>query len=155
MSTPAETEDPPAARELVLIVEDEPGIVDFVSRGLTAEGFEVVSAGDGRAGILAAENQAVDIVVLDVLLPEVDGIAVLERLRTTRPDLPVIVLTALGEVDDRIRGLEAGAVDYLAKPFALRELIARIRAQLRAGAARPPSRSCAVVRSRWTSSAAA
>jgi DNA-binding response OmpR family regulator len=117
----------------VLVVEDEPGIVDFVARGLRSEGFTVLTAGDGRSGIVAAESEAVDIVVLDVLLPQIDGLTVLGRLRQTRPRLPVILLTALGELDDRVRGLDAGAVDYLSKPFAMRELVARIRAQLRAG----------------------
>jgi len=116
---------------LILVIEDEPGIVDFLQRGLSAQGFDVISALDGEAGLQRAVAEAVDVVVLDMLLPGLSGLEVLERLRAVKPALPVIVLTALGEVDDRVSGLDAGATDYLTKPFALAELAARIRAQLR------------------------
>jgi DNA-binding response OmpR family regulator len=116
---------------LILVIEDEPGIVDFLERGLPAQGFAVVSALDGDSGLERALAEDVDLVVLDMLLPGRSGLEVLERLRQAKPTLPVIVLTALGEVDDRVSGLDAGATDYLTKPFSLAELAARIRAQLR------------------------
>jgi DNA-binding response OmpR family regulator len=116
----------------ILVIEDEPGIVDFLERGLRAQGFEVISATDGATGAAAAVNEDVDLVVLDLLLPGQNGLDVLAKLRNAKPGLPVIVLTALGEVEHRVAGLDAGAVDYLTKPFSLTELAARIRAQLRA-----------------------
>jgi two-component system, OmpR family, response regulator len=122
---------------LILVIEDEPGIVDFLERGLSAQGFEVISALDGDDGLRRALAEDVDLVVLDMLLPGRGGLEVLERLREAKPALPVIVLTALGEVDDRVSGLDAGAADYLTKPFSLNELAARIRAQLRIASQAP------------------
>ena len=116
---------------LILVIEDEPGIVDFLERGLRAHGFEVISALDGVTGTDRALNENVDLVVLDMLLPRRGGLDVLAALSAAKPGLPVIVLTARGGVDDRIGGLDAGAVDYLVKPFSLGELAARVRAQLR------------------------
>ncbi len=118
----------------ILVIEDEPGIVDFLERGLRAHGFETISALDGDSGLERAQNENVDLVVLDMMLPGRSGLEVLESLRTTHPTLPVIVLTALGDVEHRVAGLDAGAADYLAKPFSLNELAARIRAQLRMAA---------------------
>ncbi len=114
------------------MVEDEPGIVDFVRRGLAAEGFLVEAALDGIEGERLALDESFDAVVLDLMLPGRPGLEVLASLRDKRPALPVIVLSALGELEDRVTGLDRGAVDYLVKPFALTELIARVRAQLRA-----------------------
>jgi DNA-binding response OmpR family regulator len=122
---------------VILIIEDEPGIVDFLERGLTGQGFQAISALDGSSGLDRALSEHVDLVVLDMLLPEMSGLEVLERLHATKPTLPVIALTALGEVDDRVAGLDAGAADYLTKPFSLTELAARIRAQLRMAAQVP------------------
>jgi DNA-binding response OmpR family regulator len=122
---------------LILVIEDEPGIVDFLERGLRAQGFDVISATDGVSGASAALNQEVDLVVLDLMLPGRSGLDVLAALHDAKPGLPVIVLTALGEVEHRVAGLDAGAVDYLTKPFSLTELAARIRAQLRAAAQTP------------------
>jgi DNA-binding response OmpR family regulator len=119
---------------LILVIEDEPGIVDFLERGLAAHGFDVSSALDGEHGLSKALSQDVDLVVLDLMLPGRSGLEVLERLRQNKPALPVIVLTAMHEVEHRIAGLDAGAVDYLVKPFSLSELAARIRAQLRMAA---------------------
>jgi DNA-binding response OmpR family regulator len=119
---------------LILVIEDEPGIVDFLERGLAAHGFDVSSALDGEQGLHRALGQDVDLVVLDMMLPGRSGLEVLERLRQTKPALPVIVLTAMDEVEHRVAGLDAGAVDYLVKPFSLIELAARIRAQLRMAA---------------------
>jgi two-component system OmpR family response regulator len=116
---------------LILVIEDEPGIVDFVARGLRAHGFEVICALDGVTGTDRALNEAVDLVVLDMMLPGRSGLEVLEILSAAKPALPVIALTARGEIEHRIAGLDAGAVDYLGKPFSLGELAARVRAQLR------------------------
>jgi DNA-binding response OmpR family regulator len=122
---------------LILVIEDEPGIVDFLERGLQAQGFDVISALDGESGIQKALGGDVDLIVLDMMLPGRSGLEVLERLRATNPALPVIVLTALDEIEHRVTGLDAGAVDYLTKPFSLTELAARIRAQLRVAAQMP------------------
>ncbi len=119
------------ARAEVLLIEDEPGIVDFVRRGLETEGFRVHSESDGIRGEQRALAENVDVVVLDLMLPSRGGMEVLATLRSAKPEVPVIVLTAKGEVEDRVAGLDAGAVDYLVKPFSLAELTARIRAQLR------------------------
>ncbi len=115
----------------VLLIEDEPGIVDFVQRGLEAEGFAVEAALDGTEGERRAVGGDCDAVVLDLMLPGRSGIEILEGLRLARPTMPVIVLTARGEIEDRVAGLEAGAVDYLVKPFSIAELVARVRAHLR------------------------
>jgi DNA-binding response OmpR family regulator len=117
---------------LILVIEDEPGIVDFLQRGLRAHGFDVISALDGITGTDLALNEDVDLVILDMLLPGRSGLEVLAELSTAKPALPVIALTARGEIEDRINGLDAGAIDYLVKPFSLGELAARVRAQLRA-----------------------
>ncbi len=122
---------------LILVIEDEPGIVDFLERGLQAQGFRVISARDGESGIERARTEDVDLVVLDLLLPGRSGLEVLGWLHSNKPGLPVIVLTALDEVDQRVAGLDAGAADYLTKPFSLNELAARIRAQLRMAAQVP------------------
>jgi len=115
----------------ILVVEDEPGIADFVRRGLAAEGHQVDVADDGPTGERRALATDVDLVVLDRMLPGRDGIAVLRAIRRAKPSLPVILLTARGEVTDRVTGLDAGATDYLVKPFAFDELAARVRAHLR------------------------
>jgi DNA-binding response OmpR family regulator len=115
----------------VLLIEDEPGIVDFVRRGLEAEGFAVEAALDGIEGERLALQRSFDAVVLDLMLPRRAGLEVLASLRRATPHIPVIVLTARGEIEDRVGGLDAGAADYLLKPFSMAELVARIRAQLR------------------------
>lgn len=121
----------------ILVIEDEPGIVDFLERGLRGQGFEVATALDGERGLERALTESPDLVVLDILLPRRSGLEVLRALHDSKPELPVIALTALGEVEDRVTGLDAGAVDYLTKPFSLAELAARIRAQLRVAAQVP------------------
>ncbi len=123
----------------ILLVEDEPGIVDFVRRGLQADGFDVSSAGDGLSGERLALHEHFDAIVLDLMLPGCDGLSVLASVRRAKPELPVIVLTARGEIEDRVTGLDAGAVDYLVKPFSLAELRARVRAQLRVLAQAAPT----------------
>ncbi len=122
---------PAAAGEAILVIEDEPGIVDFVARGLASYGYQVSTALDGISGTEKALSEHVDLVVLDMMLPGASGMQVLASIKDAKPALPVIALTARSEIDDRIAGLDAGLVDYLTKPFSLRELAARIRAQLR------------------------
>jgi DNA-binding response OmpR family regulator len=117
----------------ILVVEDEVGIADFLDRGLRAEGYAVTVAADGETGARLALDPDVDLVVLDRMLPGADGLEVLGRVRRVRPALPVIMLTAKAEVSDRVEGLDGGATDYLTKPFAFEELLARIRARLRDG----------------------
>ena len=108
----------------ILLVEDEPGIVDFVRRGLQAEGFAVEAEMDGIEGERRALHDSFDLIVLDLMLPGRGGLEILASLRQAKPSLPVIVLTARGETEDRVVGLDAGAVDYLVKPFSVAELAA-------------------------------
>jgi two-component system, OmpR family, response regulator len=115
----------------ILVVEDEPRILAFLVRGLEAEGFSVDWAGDGSEALQRAGRASYDLVVLDLLLPRVDGLTVLRELRHGRPELPVVILSARSDLATKLRGFELGASDYLAKPFSLDELIARIRVQLR------------------------
>jgi DNA-binding response OmpR family regulator len=102
-----------------------------VKRGLKAEGFATQTASDGETGYALACSDEVDLVILDLMLPKLSGQEVLERLRAKRPDVPVIVLTAKDAVEDRVRNLNAGADDYLTKPFSFAELLARVHARLR------------------------
>ena len=116
---------------VVLVVEDEPGIARFVRRGLESAGFTVEVAVDGPNGLAAADRDDIALVSLDLGLPGMTGEEVLVRLRRSRPALPVIVLTAKDAVADRVANLDAGADDYLVKPFSFAELLARVRARLR------------------------
>ena len=115
----------------ILVVEDEVAIADFLKRGLEAEGYDVTAASDGEEGERLAVGGGFDLVILDRMLPVRDGIEVLTAIRREKPILPVIVLTAMGEVADRVEGLDQGATDYMTKPFAFDELVARMRAHLR------------------------
>lgn len=115
----------------ILVVEDEASIADFLVRGLQREGYGVTVAADGEEGERLALGGDVDLVVLDRMLPKRDGMDVLAAVRRAKATLPVIMLTAKGEVVDRVEGLDSGATDYLVKPFAFEELLARIRARLR------------------------
>jgi len=124
----------------VLVVDDEPRIVSFVSRALSAEGFRVDGAPDGIRGLELAKTGGYELVVLDLLLPGLDGVSVLQDLMEVRPRQRVLVLSALSDVETKVRCLEAGASDYLSKPFSLAELIARVRARLRQPAAGPEPR---------------
>jgi DNA-binding response OmpR family regulator len=126
----------------VLVVEDDEAIADVLRRSLRAEGHEVESAFDGAQALLAAEHFVPDLVILDLGLPRVDGIEVLKRIRDGGSDVPVLVLTARTETEDRVAGLDTGADDYLPKPFEREELLARIRALLRR---RPPRGSASIV----------
>ena len=118
----------------VLVVEDEPGIAKFIRQGLSEAGYVVDVAIDGEDGLNYALATEYDIIVLDILLPRMDGLRILKELRSRSVKTSVLLLTARDTVDDRVRGLDAGADDYLIKPFAFSELLARIRALLR----RPP-----------------
>lgn len=115
----------------ILIVEDEEPIASFIRRGLASEGYEVDTAADGEAALAKAREARPDLVVLDLMLPGLDGLEVCRRLRTAHSSLPILILTARDSVSDRVQGLDAGSDDYMAKPFALEELFARVRALLR------------------------
>jgi DNA-binding response OmpR family regulator len=115
----------------VLLVEDEARIHDFVRDALEAEGVELESATDGRDGLRLALRGWHDLIVLDLMLPGADGLSVLRAIRVTLPDTPVLILTARSELPIKLRGFELGATDYLTKPFALAEFMARVRVQLR------------------------
>ncbi len=115
----------------ILLIEDETRIQAFVRRGLEAEGYGVVTADDGLDGLSLARSGEWDLVVLDLLLPGMNGLRVLQELHRERPQLPVVVLSARGDLRTKLKGFELGATDYVSKPFALDELLARIRVQLR------------------------
>ena len=115
----------------ILIVEDDPAIARFLERGLAAHGHQSVSADNGHDGVIMAADESVDFVLLDIMLPGMDGQEVLRRIRARRPNLPVLMLTARDEVRDKVTALDSGADDYLTKPFDLEELLARMRALVR------------------------
>jgi len=126
----------PAAAKTVLVVEDDPTLAATLSYNLRKQGFRVVAAADGAAALAAAREERPDLVVLDLMLPKVDGLEVCRRLRS-ESDVPVLMLTAKVEEMDKVVGLEVGADDYVTKPFSMRELMARIRALLRRAASTP------------------
>ncbi len=115
----------------ILLIEDELGIADFVEKALRAAGHQVDACTDGRDGERHALSTDVDLVILDRMLPGREGVEVLSGIRAAKPELPVIMLTALDGVDDKVRALDAGATDYVTKPFSVDELLARVRAHLR------------------------
>jgi len=120
-----------AEQARILIVDDEPAVANALCRALSFERYEVASAHDGQEALERLGGTAYEAVILDVAMPRVDGLEVCRRLRQGGDRTPVLMLTARGEIDDRVAGLDAGADDYLVKPFALRELLARVRALLR------------------------
>lgn len=119
------------ASETVLLIEDDDAIVSGLELNLSLEGYEVVSASDGETGFRVACEREPDVVVLDIMLPGVNGLEVLRRLRERNPETPVLILSARGEEADRVLGLQLGADDYMSKPFSVNELLARINAALR------------------------
>jgi len=121
----------------VLVVEDEPDLLAGIARALRDEGYAVDTAEDGEDGLFKAESWPYDAIVLDIMLPGLDGWEILRRLRAAGRRVPVLMLTARDAVADRVRGLDSGADDYLTKPFALDELLARVRALIRRGADQP------------------
>jgi DNA-binding response OmpR family regulator len=132
----------------ILVVEDDAAIRRGLCDCLKFGGYEPCEAADGKAGLDAAITRDVDLVLLDLLMPKMDGLTVLREVRVAKPSLPVIVLTAKGEEQDRVKGLRAGADDYVVKPFSATELIARVEAVLRRSAERPQSVSRLRVRGR-------
>ena len=136
------------SRARVLVVEDDPAIRRGLVDALRYAAYEVVEAADGEAGLRAALAQEVDLVLLDLVLPRRDGFGVLAEVRRSKPALPVIVLTARGAEEDRVRGLRGGADDYVVKPFGATELLARVEAVLRRSPARPSSDGAVVLSGR-------
>ncbi|WP_281899037.1 response regulator transcription factor [Phytohabitans aurantiacus] len=121
----------------ILVVDDDPTVSDVVCRYLRLAGFEVGMVADGAAALAVADRDAPDLVVLDLMLPGIDGLEVCRRLRARPHQIPIVMLTALGDEADRVLGLELGADDYLAKPFSPRELVLRVRSVLRRAGAEP------------------
>jgi two-component system OmpR family response regulator len=123
----------------LLVVEDDPAIASFLVKGLTEAGFAVDQAGSGGTALEMVSREPYDLAVVDLMLPGLDGLALIEELRRRRIKVPVIILSAKRSVDDRVRGLQAGGDDYLTKPFAFEELLARVQALIRrsTGAAEP------------------
>lgn len=120
----------------VLVVEDESKVVDFISKGLQEEGYNVTVAYNGRQGLDLLKSRAFDIMLLDLMIPEIDGMKVLKSIRAWGINTPVVIITAKNTKEDVVRGLDTGSDDYLTKPFSFEELLARMRALLRRGAAR-------------------
>jgi two-component system response regulator MprA len=120
-----------AEQARILVVDDEPAVQSALSRALTLEHYEVAQAADGQEALERLGASPYEAIILDIAMPRIDGLEVCRRLRQGGDKTPVLMLTARGEVDDRVAGLDAGADDYLVKPFALRELLARVRALLR------------------------
>ena len=121
----------------VLVVEDDAKIASFVTRGLKQAGYAVDHAPDGDTALALLDSTAYDAAIVDVMLPRLDGISLVKRARAARRELPVLFLSAKGSVEDRIRGLQAGGDDYLTKPFAFSELLARVQALIRRATAAP------------------
>lgn len=119
----------------ILIIEDDKQVASFIAKGLTEAGWTVDHADNGKDGLFLAATERYDALIVDRMLPAVDGLTVIRTLRASRNSTPALVLSALGEVDDRVEGLKAGGDDYLVKPFAFSELLARLEALLRRSAA--------------------
>ena len=117
----------------ILIVEDEKSLADIIKKGLEEEGYAVDVAYNGEDGLFMAENEASDLIILDIMLPVVDGMTILKKIRKAGMKTPVLMLTAKDTVMDKVSGLDSGADDYLTKPFSFEELLARIRALIRRG----------------------
>lgn len=117
----------------ILLLEDEPELVAWVKKSLTEAGHTVDHFSDGKSALIAATTHEYDLLILDRMVPELDGLSVVKTLRSTRTDVPVLMLTALGDVADKVEGLEAGADDYLTKPFSQSEMLARVMALGRRG----------------------
>jgi len=122
---------------IILIIEDERKIAGFIKKGLEAEGYTVDVAYDGERGLALAMANDYDLIILDIMLPKLDGVTVCRELRAECQETPILMLTARDTVEDRVPGLDSGADDYLTKPFAFAELVARVRALLRRGGQGP------------------
>ena len=121
----------------ILLIEDEKRISGFIARGLEESGYTVDAAETGQAGLTMMTGATYELVILDLMLPDLDGFAVLEKIRLRKATQPVLILSARGNLEDRVKGLDLGADDYLVKPFAFVELLARVRALLRRGQSLP------------------
>ena len=126
----------------ILVVDDEPAIVDAVATVLRYEGFDVAEARTGRSGLQMAQDERFDLVVLDVMLPDLDGFEVTRRLRAEKVGVPILFLTARSDVEDRLEGLTIGGDDYVGKPFSLAEVVARVKVILRRNSAVPVADQC-------------
>jgi two-component system, OmpR family, response regulator len=125
----------------LLLIEDDLKIASFISKGLKQAGFAVDQADDGEEGLRLAMSEPYDIVIIDIMLPVLDGLTLIERLRPQKPNIPVLILSAKRSVDDRVKGLQSGSDDYLIKPFAFSELLARVHALIRrSSGAKEPTR---------------
>jgi two-component system copper resistance phosphate regulon response regulator CusR len=130
----------PAPAGRVLLIDDEPRILNFVRRGLEAEGLQVDATRDGQEGLDLALSRGYDLVILDLVMPGLDGHAVLRRVVDRKPSQPVLILSALNDTASKVGTLELGAEDYISKPFSLEELLARVRARLRSARRASPAR---------------
>ncbi len=130
----------------ILVIEDDPSIVLGLRMNLGRAGYRVRTASDGHIGLAELAKERPDLVLLDLMLPGVDGLEILRRIRAEDPTLPVLVLTAMGSEDDKIRGLDLGANDYVTKPFSIAELSARVRAALRTATQGPDVRNGQILR---------
>src|SRR5437870_4739622 len=131
VAVPAKTKSGERPMARILIVEDEPAMVAGLRDNFEFEGYDVITAPDGVAGLECALNEAPDLVILDVMMPRMSGLDVCKQLKSKRPAMPIIMLTARGQEVDKVVGLELGADDYVTKPFSIRELLARVKAVLR------------------------
>jgi len=121
----------------ILLIEDDQKIASFIVKGLKAAGYAVDHASDGEEGLHLVLNEPYDVAIVDIMLPKLDGLKVIERMRREKVNTPVIILSAKGSVDDRVRGLQKGGDDYLTKPFAFSELLARVQALIRRASSAP------------------
>ena len=128
----------------ILVVEDDPKIASFIVNGLKQSGFAVDHCGDGEEGLFRAQTITYDVAVVDLMLPKLDGLSLIQQLRAKGTRIPVLILSAKATVDDRVRGLQAGGDDYLTKPFAFSELLARIQALIRRATQTPEPTRLAV-----------
>ena len=115
----------------ILVVEDDQRVAELIHRGLTEHGFTTTLAYDGLSGLKLAQQNEYDLIITDIILPKIDGLDLCKEIRLFQPEMPIIILTALGTTDDKVEGFDAGADDYLVKPFEMRELLVRIRAILK------------------------
>src|SRR4030042_27638 len=124
----------------ILLVEDDVKIASFIVKGLKAAGYAVDHASDGEKGLDLALTEAYDTAIIDIMLPKLDGLSLIERMRKEKSDIPVIILSAKSSIDDRVKGLQTGSDDYITKPFAFSELLARVQALIRraGGLSEPP-----------------
>lgn len=125
------------SKRIILVIEDDEAIRRGIVDALNFEGYKTLEAADGKTGMTAAVQSPCDLILLDLVLPKIGGLAILEEVRKSRPVLPIIILTARGEESDRVHGLKLGADDYVVKPFSVKELLARVQAVLRRTPGRP------------------